>query len=162
LRPLIFWIACASILAGCGHATEASTPTPAPLLIVSRGITMSLIDVVHRIAFRPHPPRARVLSVAVIPPLGNEDTPKTRGVAFEYAAGGSKWLLSEWPSQGFVLAFGARGASAALCSPQAFSSNGVAWATRDGLAMTLQPDGPGSIQRTTGQARALFAHLACT
>lgn len=163
MKATMISIACALALAGCnGSAGDGEpTPSPTPMLIVMRGVTTSLPDAVHQIAFRAHPPRAQVLAVALIPPLGNADTSRTRGIAFEYSAGGMKWLLSEWPSQGFNLMFGSQSASAPLCSPVPFSRTGFAWTTRDKLAMTLQPDGSASIAQTRDQARLVMTRLAC-
>jgi hypothetical protein len=162
VRPALLAIACALTLAACaGGSNATATPSPSPLLIASRGITMTLAAAVHLVSYRVHPPRVPLLAVAVIPPLGNEDTPRTRGVAFEYAANGSKWLLSQWPSQHFQLTFEGKDASAMPCAPIAYSNNGVAWMTHDGLAMTLQPDGAGSVKKTTGQARILIARMTC-
>src|SRR5580700_8593175 len=107
---LVLACAVAFAAAGCAHGGSASTqasPSMAPMLIDDRGIVMPLEDAVtqHKIIYRPWVPPRQVLKVAVIPPLGDLDTPDHRGIAFEYQFGNQAMLLSEWPKQNFTLMF---------------------------------------------------------
>ncbi len=110
---------------------------------------------IHLISFNPLLPVERIGAAAIIPPLGNDDTLANRGIAFEYATGGAKMLLSEWPPQNFRIAFAGRDASAAPCKPMAYKPFGVVWTTPKGLVLTLQPDATAA--RVAREARALIA-----
>jgi hypothetical protein len=159
-------------LAACSSA-PAPAPTPGPdgprvpdasatgLLLDQRGVAMSLEKAVREIAFRPFLPPVHYIAVAVIPPLGNDDLPANRGIAFEYGPRGAATILSEWPKQSFQISVAGRDASAAPCKPIAYSQNGVVWTTPHGLVMTLQPDGRTSAAAIAARARALIAHGAC-
>ncbi len=148
-------------LAACAQQRPAATATAAPLLIESRGVTMPLQDAVRKIAFRPFVPAAQLAAVAVIPPLGGEDTRDHRGIAMEYVSNGSELLLSQWPRQGFAIAVGGADLSRTTCSPVPFMAGGLMWTTRAAVVMTLQPDGELAPQRVATEARRLIAGGAC-
>jgi hypothetical protein len=159
-------LVCASLLAlfACSHTHQPPpAASPPPLLIDERGITMPLSQVVTHISYRPWiPPRQQILKFAVIPPLGNQDSPANRGVAVEYQAGPNAMLLSEWPKQNFTLLFlHNQNITFTPCKIARYKSDGVAWTTHRGLAMTLQPDGSASASTVDTQARDLIAQGAC-
>lgn len=166
-------LACAFALAlaACSNAPAPAPPaspdgprTPdasaAGLLLDQRGVAMPLAKAVREIAFRAYLPPVRYIAVAVIPPLGNDDSAANRGIAFEYGRRGAAFILSEWPRQGFHIAVGGRDATATPCTPVPYSRSGVVWTTPHGLVMTLQPDGATATAIRTA-ARALIAHGAC-
>jgi len=163
--------ALALALAACAHApAPAPTATPdgprtpdasaAGLLLDQRGVAMPLAKAVREIGFRPYVPPGLFLAVAVIPPLGNDDSVANRGIAFEYGRRGAAFILSEWPRQGFHIAAGGRDATATPCTLVPYSRNGVVFTTPHGLVMTVQPDGASAAAVRTA-ARALIAHGAC-
>ncbi len=77
-----------------------------PMLIDDRGIVMPLEEAVtNRISYKPWIPPRQILKYAVIPPLGDLDTPDHRGIAIEYQFKNQAMLLSEWPKQNFTLLF---------------------------------------------------------
>ncbi len=163
-RPLLISVLLVLAPAGC-HKGEAAAASPSlpPLMIDDRGIVMPLEDAVTKIAYRPWiPVGAQVLKYAVIPPLGNQDTPASRGVATEYEDNHIAWLLSQWPKQNFTLLF-LRGQDItyAPCTVAHYKPDGVAWTTRGKLAMTLQPDGSVSAKAVEAEARRLIAAGAC-
>lgn len=153
--------------AACAHAVPPSTTSPdavrtpdssaTGMLLDGRGVAMPFGTAIHLISFKPYLPAERIGAVAVIPPLGSDDTLANRGIAFEYTKGGAKMILSEWPAQNFRIAFAGHDASAAPCKPVAYSHNGVVWTTPKGLVLTLQPDGGATAARVTREARALIA-----
>ena len=150
--------------AACGHkdAQPAPTPTPPPMMIDDRGMVMPLEQAVTKISYKPWIPPGQIQKLAVIPPLGNLDTPANRGIAFEYQNGSVLWLLSEWPKQGFALVF-LRGTdiSFSACQLGRFKADGVAWTTKGKLAMTLQPDGAAPPSDVDKEAKRLQAAGAC-
>lgn len=159
-------------LAACTNA-PAPAPTATPdgprtpdksatgLLLDQRGVAMPLEKAVREIAFRPFLPPERYTAVAVIPPLGNDDSPANRGIAFEYGPRGAATILSEWPRQNFRISVAGRDATATPCMPVPYSRNGVVWTTPHGLVMTLQPDGKTSVAAIAERARTLIARGAC-
>lgn len=153
------------MLAGCGHGATAAvaSPTPSlpPLLIDDRGVSMPLEEVVTKIAYRPWIPPNQILKFAVIPPLGDLDTPAHRGVAVEYVSGGKPMLLSEWPKQNFTLLFLHQDISVQPCTIAHYKTDGVAWTSHTKLAMTLQPDGTMDPSKIEAEARRLIAAGAC-
>ncbi len=155
----------AAIVGGCAakspghHMATASLP---PMLIDSRGVTMPLERVVTKIAYRPYIPRVQALQFAVIPPLGGADTPGRRGVAIEYAAGKNAMLLSEWPSRRFPVAFDGVNVALRPCTAERFDRSSIAWSSRSGLVMTLQPDGTLPAGAVAAEARRLMASGACS
>jgi hypothetical protein len=157
-----FWIIALLALCACGGKKHAdSNVTPPPLLIDDRGTTMPLEKVVTHLSFRPYLPAAQALAYAVLPPLGDADNDRHRGIGIEYAAGNTAMLLSEWPKQKFAIAFGNGAASVQPCVPTHYSPQAVAWTTPGGLVMTLQPDGtvaPAAIDR---EARRVMRAGAC-
>ncbi len=163
-RSLLISVLLVLAPAGC-HIGQAAAPTPssAPLMIDDRGIVMPLEQAVTKISYRPWiPPEPHVLKYAVIPPLGDQDTPANRGVAIEYENNRMTWLLSEWPKQNFDLLF-LRGQDIthAPCAVAHYKPDGVAWSTRGKLAMTLQPDGSVPAETVGSEARRLIAAGAC-
>jgi len=151
-------------LAACAHGAQAPSDSPPPatgLLIDKRGVVTTLQKAVRLVSFRPVLPAADPLAIAIIPPLGNEDTIATRGIAFEYDANGAPMLLSEWPAQSFRIAFGKRDATDPPCALVRYMHNGVVWTTPHGIAMTLQPDGDATYATVEREARALLARGAC-
>jgi len=162
----------ALVLAACSTA-PAPAPTPTPdgprqpdksatgLLLDQRGVAMPLEKAVREIAFRPFLPLEHYTAVAVIPPLGNDDTPSNRGIAFEYGPRGAATILSEWPKQSFRIVVAGHDATATPCKPVPYSQNGLVWTTPHGLVMTLQPDGKTSVAAIAARARVLIAHGAC-
>jgi hypothetical protein len=170
LRNLVGLLATIALCA-CGQDGTRPTPAPSPtitpdvkaagLLIDQRGVATTLQRAVHVVSFKPFLPRAAYSAVAVIPPLGNQDTPANRGLAFEYRAGGRTMVLSEWPAQNFRIAFANNDVSATPCKPVKYSHDGVVWTTPHGLVMSLQPDGNAGVAQVAGEARALIARGAC-
>ena len=160
----VFVYASLAMLAACGHAAKA-TPIQGslpPLLIDDRGITMPLDQVVTKIAYRPWIPPREVIKFAVIPPLGDADTPEHRGVAVEYVAGRRPMLLSEWPKQNFTLLFlHNQDITLKPCTIVHYKTDGVAWTSRNKLAMTLQPDGTSNPKSVETEAGRLIAAGAC-
>ena len=153
-----------SALGGCAHnppAGQAASASVPPMLIDSRGVTMPLEQAVTKIAYRPYIPNVQVLKIALIPPLGGTDTPEHRGIALEYAAGTNAMLLSEWPSQHFPVTFDGVDIGLRPCTPERFDRASVAWSSRGGLVMTLQPDGPVPPAAVAAEARRLLANGAC-
>ena len=144
--------------AACAKKAEQprSAQTPAPvstLLIESKGVTMPLGLAVRSLHFRPFIPSGQILQVAVIPPL-NVDEQRNHGIAIEYAASSHALLLSQWPRAG-------AGITARPCAPVAYKADGLLWATRNGLVMTLQPDGTIDASRLAREARRLLLGGAC-
>lgn len=150
-------------LAGCGHKGQA-TPTASlpPMLIDDRFIVMPLEDAVTKISYKPWIPPGQVLKYAVIPPLGGNDTPDTRGIAVEYQHNGALLLLSEWPKQNFILLFlHSQDITTKPCELAHYKTDGVAWTTHGALAMTLQPDGAMSSKAIEAEAKRLLANGGC-
>ena len=150
-------------LAACHRAAagEQQVALP-PMLIDDRGIVMTLESAIAKIDYRPWVPPDQVLKYAVIPPLGDLDTPKHRGIAIEYERGRQAMLLSEWPKQNFSLLFlHNQDVSAAPCTIAHYKADGIAWTTRGKLAMTLQPDGSADPKAVEKEARRLIAAGAC-
>ena len=132
------------------------------MLIDDRGIVMTLAQAVSKIDYRPWLPPDHVLKYAVIPPLGDLDTPQHRGIAIEYRTAAVPMLLSEWPKQNFSLLFlHNQDVSASPCTIAHYKADGIAWTTRGTLAMTLQPDGTAAPQAVEKEARRLIAAGAC-
>jgi len=167
LSRVLYSIACIGVLVGCGHAARGASASQGasvpPLLIEDRGVTMPLEKVVTFINYRPWIPPGQALRFAVIPPLGNEDTPNNRGVAIEYVSAGQAMLISEWPKQNFALLFlHNQSITTTPCSIAHYKADGVAWTTRGKLAMTLQPDGDVNPSVVEKEARRLIAAGACS
>jgi len=155
-----FLIVAAIALSACGGGKHAASDgTPPPLLIDGRGTAMPLEQAVTHIGFRPYVP-AQALAFAVLPPLGDLDTNAHRGIGIEYQAGPNAMLLSEWPKQGFSIAFGHSGILGD-CKPEHYSTTSVAWTTPGNLVMTLQPDGPVNASEVDREAQRLIRAGAC-
>jgi len=169
MRRLRSLFACALLVSvavachrGAGPGGSAQ-PSPLPsMLIDDRGIVMPLTEAVTKIDYRPWIPPRSIYKYAVIPPLGDLDTPDHRGIAIEYAYGKTGMLLSEWPKQNFTLLF-LHGDDITFtpCKIAHYKADGVAWTTRGKLAMTLQPDGSVDPRAVDTEARALIAAGAC-
>lgn len=155
-------IALGAMLGACSK-TPAPEPSSSPprLLIEDRGVTMRLEDAVRNIGFRAFIPSAQLAAVAVIPPLGGEDTREDRGIAFEYDAGGDALLLSQWPKQRFQIAVGDNDLTRFVCVPVPFKTDAFIWTTHSALVMTLMPDGKVAPARVEREARRLIASGAC-
>jgi hypothetical protein len=110
--------------------------------------------------FRPFIPSGHILQVAVIPPL-NVDQQRNHGIAIEYAANSHALLLSQWPRAGFTISVAAADVTARPCAPVAYKADGLLWATRNGLVMTLEPDGTIDASRLAREARRLLLGGAC-
>ncbi len=163
LFRVIFCCVVVASAMGCGRAAkgvpQASLP---PMLIDDRGVVMPLEQAVTKVTYRPWIPPNQILKFAVIPPLGNLDTPAHRGIAIEYAAGRQSMLLSEWPKQNFSLLFlHNQDISVAPCTIAHYKADGIAWSTHGKLAMTLQPDGNMDPKKVEDEARRLIAAGAC-
>jgi hypothetical protein len=132
------------------------------MLIDDRGVVMSLDDAMTKISYRPWVPPRQILKFAVIPPLGDLDTPDHRGIAMEYTYRKTAMLLSEWPKQNFTLLF-LRGNDITFtpCEIAHYKADGVAWTTHSKLAMTLQPDGSVDPRAIDAEAKALIAAGGC-
>jgi hypothetical protein len=146
-------------VSACAPARQstAAQPTPKPsatLLIDARGVSMRLEDAVKQIAFRPLIPGNQIVSVALIPPLGGVDRRESHGMAIEYASAGDALLLSEWPRLGFRV-------TESPCAPVAYKTDAFVWTTRNGLVMTLQPDGAVAASRVMREVRRLMRAGAC-
>lgn len=165
MKAALGLLLCATLCA-CGARGEgasqraAASVTPVPL-IAMRGTVLPFARAVRRLAFRPFVPRSGFQSAALIVPL-NVDHQRLRGLALEYRSGELMLLLSEWPDQGQSIEIAGAPVTAAPCTPVAYKSNGFMWATRKGLLMTLQPDGPASAARVEREARRLLAEGACS
>lgn len=147
---------------GASHGEQQGTPQPQPtLLIQSRGAVVPLTAAVRQIAFRPVIPGAQIAAVALIPPLGGADSRKTHGLAIEYARDGAALLLSQWPRPGFPLSVNGVDLTASPCAPVAFKTDGLLWTTRNGLVMTLQPDGSLAASRLAREAERLLGSAGC-
>jgi hypothetical protein len=158
---LLFFTACAAkehAAAPAASSSPSATPTP---LINARGVTMPLEKAVHEIAFRPFIPRAQISAFAAIPPLGGTDKRESHGLAIEYARDGHTMLLSQWPRGNFEVAIGQRDITNRPCAPVAYSADGLLWTTRNGLVMTLQPDGTVAASSIALEARRLLHAGAC-
>jgi len=131
------------------------------MLIDSRGVVMPAAQARSNIAFRPVVP-AGALAIAVVPPLGGTDSHATHGFAVEYKNGTHKLLLTQWPRNGMDVAVGDFNAVHRPCAPVAYKADGLLWATRNGLVMTLQPDGTVSGSRLASEARRLIAASGCS
>jgi len=132
------------------------------MLIDDRGVVMPLQDAVTKISWKPWIAPRQILKFAVIPPLGDLDTPEHRGIAMEYQYGGQAMLLSEWPKQNFTLLFlHGQDITNTPCTIAHYKADGVAWTTKSNLAMTLQPDGNVSPKDVDAEARRLIAAGAC-
>lgn len=146
------------------HAVQPrSTQTPiavATLLIESKGVTMPLGLAVRSLRFSPFVPRAQIVQVAVIAPM-NVNQQKSHGLAIEYVAGGNALLLSQWPRAGVDFSSSALDFTRRPCAPVAFKADGLIWTTRNGLVMTLQPDGTAAPSRVAREAHQLIADGAC-
>jgi hypothetical protein len=154
-----------ALAAGCGaanHAGESRTPAPAStLLIQSRGEVMPLRDAVHQIAFRPFLPSLQIAQIAVIPPLGGIDSRKSHGIAIEYESAGDALLLSQWPRAGFAIRVASLDLDTRPCTAVTYKTDGYLWTTRNGLVMTLQPDGTVAPSRIAREAHRLLRAGAC-
>jgi hypothetical protein len=167
MRRLRLVLACAFALAAtaCAHKSgeaPAQTSLP-PMLIDDRGVVMPLEEAVTKISYKPWIPRRQILKYAVIPPLGDLDTPEHRGFAIEYQFNNQAMLLSQWPKQNFTLLF-LHGEDITLtpCRIAHYKTDGVAWTTKAKLAMTLQPDGNVSPKDVDAEAQRLIASGACS
>jgi hypothetical protein len=167
MRRLRLVFACALVLAAtaCGHKSGDAAPQSSlpPMLIDDRGVVMPLEEAVTKISYKPWIPQQRqILKYAVIPPLGDLDTPDHRGVAIEYQYKNEDLLLSEWPKQNFTLLF-LHGEDITLtpCKIAHYKADGAAWTTKSKLAMTLQPDGNVSPKEIDAEAQRLIASGAC-
>lgn len=151
------------LLTACAGAPQGrEQPSPQPtLLIQSRGVVVPLTAAVQQIAFRPLIPSAQIVAVALIPPLGGVDSHKTHGLAIEYAGGGEALLLSQWPRPAFDVGSGGAAITASPCAPVAFKADGLIWTTRNGLVMTLQPDGAAPASHLVREADRLMAAAGC-
>ena len=151
-------------MVGCAHGNTTQTQAEAsvrPLLIDQRGSMMPLEYAIKEIAFRPYMPQGKLLGVAVIPPLGGEDTRAHRGIAVEYVAGANAMVLSEWPKQHFELTFPHKDITTTPCDLAQYAETGYAWTSRGGLALTLQPDGSANQSAVEAEARRLMGAGAC-
>ncbi|MFN2448572.1 MAG: hypothetical protein ABR508_02095 [Candidatus Baltobacteraceae bacterium] len=150
-------------LAACAAPAHAPRPSPSPLpmLIESRGIVMPLAQARANIAFAPFIPPGRVLAVAAIPPLGGSDSRRTHGIALEYEKTGRRMLLSQWPLGELRINAAGWDAVHRPCAPIAFKADGLLWATRNGLVMTLQPDGAVSGPHLASESRGLLGASHC-
>lgn len=162
MRSSLALVAClAAALAGCAHQKAAqpkaaSTPT---LLIEARGITMRLSQAVRKISFRPILPSRQILAFAVIPPLGGNDTPQTRGFAAEYLHHGAAVLISEWPKQSFRITFGKVDITEKPCVQVEYARGQYAFTNKRGLLATVQGDAgvsPAAVHRAASAALAAF------
>lgn len=162
-RSLLIGALIAFALVGCQNHRPEQAPSLPPLLIDDRGVVMPFQDAVTKISYRPYVPTSgQILAYAVIPPLGNQDTPAHRGIAIEYESGRRAWLLSQWPKQNFTLLFlHGKNITDAPCTIAHYKKDGVAWTTRGALAMTLQPDGNVPAAAVVAEARRLIAAGAC-
>lgn len=160
---LFFCCALLSAFVACHRGGQVEVQASlAPMLIDDRGIVMPLEAAVAKIAYRPWLPPNAPLKFAIIPPLGDLDTPAHRGIAIEYADGRQPMLLSEWPKQNFSLLFLHNADVTNLpCTVAHYKDNGIAWTTRGKLAMTLQPDGPMDPKLVEKEGRRLIAAGAC-
>ncbi|HTU69184.1 MAG TPA: hypothetical protein VMF11_02595 [Candidatus Baltobacteraceae bacterium] len=164
MRRLRSALTCVLLLAlpACAHKGPAAQPSLPPMLIDDRGVVMPLEQAVTKISYRPWVPPRQILKYAVIPPLGDLDTPSHRGVAFEYQYGNQAMLLSEWPKQNFTLLFlHGEDITSTPCKIAHYKADGVAWTTKSNLAMTLQPDGSVDPKDVEAEARRLIAAGGC-
>jgi len=149
-------------LTACSHEESKPEKTPPPLLAAQRGVVMPLRAAVREIRFRPYVPAEQLIAVAAIPGLGGNDSPETRGIAFEYGHRAKALLLSEWPRQGVDVAVGNVPVARTPCVPVAVSKNEVLWSARHArIVISLQPDGTAPRSFVDDEARRLIARGAC-
>jgi hypothetical protein len=156
----IWFILVFALLAACARHMEAPKDTPPPMLIDDRGTRMPLETAITHISFRPYLP-SQVLAYAALPPLGDLDTDAHRGIGIEYSSNDHSLLLSEWPKQGFTIAFSHMAGDIAPCKLVFYKADGVAWLTPHGVVMTLQPDGSVEPSVIDDEARHLLRTGAC-
>jgi hypothetical protein len=165
LRAVVLCVIASFTIAACSNHQETAPEkekTPPPLLAAQRGVVMPLAAALREIRFRPYVPAKQLLAVAAIPGLGGNDSPQTRGIAFEYAHRAHALLLSEWPRQGFDVAVGNVPVARTPCVPVAISKNAVLWSTRrTRIVISLQPDGSADRKFVDAEARRLIARGAC-
>ena len=165
LRVLSLAAALAFCSACAGKGGDAQAPaSPQPsvtLLISSRGVVMPLTQAVRHISFAPFIPSAQIASVAVIPPLNDNEDKRAPGVGIEYESKGDALLLSQWPRAGLDIAVAGFDATSRPCAPVAYKPDGLLWTTRDGRVMTLQPDGTVAPSRIAREATRLLRAGAC-
>jgi hypothetical protein len=147
-------------LPACTHKAEPAA-TPPPMLIDQRCTTMPLEEAITHIAFKPYMPSDQVLAYAVLPPLGDLDTDAHRGLGIEYVRNGEPMLISQWPKQGFTIAFGRDIDSIPTCTVTHYMTNGVAWLTPHNVVVTLQPDGNVAPSTVESEARRIVRAGAC-
>jgi hypothetical protein len=82
-------------------------------------------------------------------------------LAIEYANGGDALLLSQWPRPEFPLTENGVDLTRSPCAPVAYKADGLIWTTRNGLVMTLQPDGTAQTSRLAREADRLMRAAGC-
>ncbi len=160
-RALGLLLFCA--IAGCTGSAKAPRPTPAPSatsLLDSKGFVMTLQQARAQIAFAPVIPAGELLGVAVIPPLGGHDSRAGHGIAMEYEKDGSRLVLSQWQRLGLRIVVAQVDVVHRPCAPIAFKADGLLWASRNGLVLTLQPDGAAPGPLVGSEARRL-TRISC-
>ncbi|HEY9180116.1 MAG TPA: hypothetical protein VIO32_05315 [Candidatus Baltobacteraceae bacterium] len=160
--PLLLMAAlCAACAAKDGGYSAQPQATPA-LLIQSRGVPVTLAAAVRKADFAPFVPPAQIVSVALLPPLSDEESKRRYvGIGMEYENDGDALLLSQWPRAGFHIAVGSADVTSRPCAPVAYKPDGLLWTTRDGRVMTLQPDGTVLPSRIGREAARLLRAGAC-
>ena len=147
-------------LAACEKKAEDAA-TPPPALIDQRGTTMPFEKAITHISFKPYIPTDQITAYAVLPPLGDIDNDAHRGVGIEYVVGGNSMFISQWPKQGYTIAFGSEVGAVGNCKPVHYMTNGVAWVTPHDVVVTLQPDGNVAPSTIDTEARRLVRAGAC-
>ena len=127
---------------------------------------MPLDEAVRKIAFRPFVPSHQLLDVALQPPLSAEDVRldkvgKARGIAFEYSTNGVAMVLSEWPRGDLQMDFNGFSLTGEPCTVLKYAPDSVMWTTKNGMVMTLQPDGRVKPKRVVDEAHRLLHSGAC-
>jgi hypothetical protein len=163
LRAVLL-LASFALCSGCSANSAQHPQTPSPsvtLLISARGVTMPLEQAVRKLTFAPFLPPSQIASVALIPPLNDDEDKRDPGIAIEYENRGDALLLSQWPRKGLNIAVGDVDATSRPCAPVAYMPDGLLWTTRDGRVMTLQPDGTVAASRIKREADRLLRAGAC-
>ncbi len=161
MRKLFASLAVLLAVSACSAKHPDPQATLAPLLIDDKGITMPLEQAITHIGFRPYLPTRNYLRLAVIPPLGGDDTNANRGFAVEYTRGSDSFLLSEWPRKNFDLAFGRFDPTLHPCQAFRYTSGGFVWATPRAEAMTLQAERGVLGSHVEAEAHRLLTTGAC-
>ncbi len=122
----------------------------------------------HGIAFQPFAPPRHIVAAALLPPFHGDDVRENRGIGLEYIdANLRRYALSQWPANGgkldryMPLPEHEQGCASARTFVRGEPPNGIAWATPNGIIMTLQADGANDAQTLQAEWKKLVRRGAC-